>query len=123
VGDRTAWRIQNAAGRGPYIPGFSHRWADVGRVPYPPWWEELELTVNEAIVMLPHDTYTGCAFQSLDHLRRWFSRRELSKLGKLGFYAVCFNPDQIVAETPTQIVFANREPHHTLGPPAIRFAA
>lgn len=109
------YRVQNATGRGPYIPGFSHRWSDrIGPCQSPPWWEELGLTVGEAIQLLPVDMHVGCAFKSVELLRRWFTRRELAKLGKLGFFAVKFQPDKIVAATDTQVVFANVRPHHEL---------
>lgn len=103
-------RVQDRSGRGPYIPGFSHRWADTSGPASAPWWEELGITIPQAIVMIPADMHVGCAFQSMDLLTRWFTKREREKLHHLGFYVVKVSPDVVVAETPTQVVFGTKAP-------------
>lgn len=45
-----------------------------------------------------------CGFNSLEQLRNWFSRTELSNLQKLGFIIAAYTPDEVV-NGQTQVLF------------------
>jgi hypothetical protein len=106
------FRVQDRTGRGPYIPGFSHRWSDPKGPFMKPWWDELGISVGKAILMLPANMHVGCAFDTMEQLQAWFTDGELRKLASLGFSIVRPEADRIVCRTPTQVVFASRKPHH-----------
>lgn len=109
------YRVQDATGEGPYAPGLFHLWSErTGPAEPLPWWDELGITVHEAVEMLPLDMHVGHAFRNVELMHRWFTRSELAKLGQIGFHVVKFAPDRVVAETETQVVFANVRPHHEL---------
>lgn len=100
------YRVQDVEGRGPYRPGFSRFWSNPEGPIVLPWWEELKLSLRDAYKMIPRDMFGGSAFQSLDQLTGWFLPDEREKLDAFGYYIVRFRPDKIIAETPTQVVFA-----------------
>ena len=109
------YRVQDHSGRGPYKPQFSHRWADDAGPIVKPWWTELGISVQDAIAKLaeiPADMHVGCAFRSMDKLREWFTPKELRNLDRFGFYVIQLEPDRIVAETDTQVVFGITKPLH-----------
>lgn len=110
VGKRRLYRVQDRIGRGPYIPGFSHRWSSPDGPRMRPWWEEIGVSVGKAILMLPDKMHVGCAFASMDQLHNWFLPEELRKLTALGFHLVEPVADRIICETPTQVVFGTRKP-------------
>ncbi len=104
------FRVQDQEGRGPYRPGFSRFWSSPDGPIVLPWWTELGLSMKAAFAMIPHGAHSGSAFTSLDKLDEWFLPEEQEKLDGLGFRIVRFRPDKIVAETPTQVVFAQNYP-------------
>ena len=104
------FRIQDSEGRGPYRPGFSKQWADKDGPICAPWWIELGISLQAAMAMLPRGMFNGSAFDSLGKLEQWFTPSELEKLGKFNFNIVRFRPDKLIAETPTQVVFAQSYP-------------
>lgn len=105
---KSIYRIQDAAGRGPWKPGFSHLWVE----PRPdhdnlkPFFQEMP--VDLAINIPGH--YAGCGCTSLDKLRRWISPSEYFTLLKYGYKAVEIRGAKIVAESETQCVFLSRKP-------------
>jgi hypothetical protein len=104
------YRVQDIEGRGPYRPGFSRFWSSSDGPVVLPWWEELGISLTEAMHLVPQGMFGGCAFASLKQLNAWFTRDEREKLDGFGFVIVRFRPDKIVAETPTQVVFAQSYP-------------
>lgn len=103
-------RVQDAEGRGPYRPGFSHRWSDPNGFDCPPWWEELGLGMAEAHARCVSGYHWGCAFTSRKQLEAWFNAKERRALDRLGYRVAFILPSIIAAETPRQIVIGTRAP-------------
>jgi len=110
VSERHIFRVQDSEGRGPYRPGFSRFWTDPDGPVVRPWWDELGIPLAEAVRSLPVGMYSGCGFRSLELLNQWFTPIERERLQAHGFVVVRFKPDRIIAQTPTQVVFAQRAP-------------
>lgn len=104
------WRVQDIDGRGPYRPGFSRYWSSLDGPTVLPWWTEIGLSLEQAIARIPQNMHGGSAFASLDQLAAWFTAEERERLDAFGFVIVRFRPDKIIAETPTQVVFAQNHP-------------
>lgn len=104
------FRVQDSAGRGPYRPGFSACWTSPEGPLNKPWWTELGITLEEGMSRVPYRMYGGSAFKSLDQLNSWFLPEEQEKLHELGYVIVRFRPDKVIAETPTQVLFAQNYP-------------
>ncbi len=106
----TIYRVQGHDGRGPYKPGFSESWVDEDRdgSEHPPFFEEMGW---EILQKAPQGYAIGCAFRSLEALRRWFSETELSRLRAYGYAVVTMEADIILGESERQLVFARRRPH------------
>lgn len=102
------FRIQDADGRGPYKPGFSHRWVDqrADDTHRPPYFVEFP---HISRLLLPGWHY-GCGFRTARQLHRWFSQAEVGRLKKLGYDVVLLDVDRIIAESDNQLVFACVEP-------------
>jgi hypothetical protein len=86
----TVYRIQDDVGRGPFRPGFSHRWADdsftAGCKAFPTWMEEF----GDHLIQKrgrPGEHF-GSAVRSIEKLCEWFSPTERLKLAAMGFNAV-----------------------------------
>lgn len=97
------FRVQDAEGRGPWRPGFSHKWVEdrpdeefAALIPWPLQFGEL-----------PFDPrmHAGCGCQSLSQLRRWFTESEYRTLLGLGYRAVKMTPERILAASDIQCVF------------------
>lgn len=108
------YRIQDAAGRGPFRPGFSRRWADEDFAPdckaFPTWMEEFgeHLIQNRGRL----GEHFGSAVRTIEKLCEWFSPSERLKLASLGFNAVSVPIDRVLAESQNQLVFARKLPLH-----------
>ena len=102
--------MQAHDGRGPYRPGFSESWVDQDRdgSDHPPFFEEMGWDI---LTKAPRGYAIGCAFRSLEALRRWFSETELSRLRAYGYAVVTMEADIILGESERQVVFARRRPH------------
>lgn len=106
-GHATVYRVQDIDGRGPYKPGFSHRWIDPDNkgqncpdvfTEFPGLWP-----------LPPRPGYAyGCAFTNLDALHKWFSPSELSRLFAFGYNVVSMDVDEVLAKSEAQCVFARR---------------
>ena len=104
----TVYRIQDDQGRGPYRPGFSHRWEDpdaptASRQPF--FFEFPDLDLNRLV-----PGKSGCAFRTMEQLLRWFTPFERQKLASLGYSVVSMEADEILAESEYQLVFTSRLP-------------
>ena len=102
------YRIQGPDGRGPFRPGLTEQW--IGE----PRWEDRPSLMEEFdmrdILALVKGRHMGCGFRTPDQLRKWFDAGERAKLARLGFHPVTMMVDEIVAESPSQLVFARRIP-------------
>jgi hypothetical protein len=101
-------RIQDADGRGPYKPGMQSQWADAAHDQRnPAIFDEFGWKVCKSIRA---DEYAGCAFIDAEQLRRWFSRRELGEIEKLGYQLVEIEASRIVGRSKHQLVFISKLP-------------
>jgi hypothetical protein len=116
----TLWRIQDGEGRGPFKPGFSHKWIDTRRTgvaaELPPIYEALGVAPGELWRLIPERMHAGCACRSAEELAIWFSRSERRRLWRYGYRIVVFEPDLVLAEPPHQVVFAQFRPLSNLSP-------
>lgn len=107
----TVYRIQDQEGRGPFRPGFSHRWLDEMKpnehelVAWPVQFPHLL-----PVVMRSRFCYFGCACKSPDQLRRWFSISEMERLREFGYSAIKLKVDKILGESDVQLVFQRTKP-------------
>lgn len=107
-GEVRIYRIQGSDGRGPFRPGLTEKW--IGE----PRWDERPSLLEEFdmadIVAKVGNRHMGCGFRTPDQLRRWFDVNERAKLARMGFHIVTMTADEIVAESPSQLVFARKIP-------------
>lgn len=112
----TVYRIQDGQGRGPFKPGFSHRWV-VGRPDHDnlrPWAEEVGVAF---LARASKNYHFACGCQTTEHLQRWFTKEEYATLLRFGYRAVKIEADAILAETKTQLVFECQHPFHLVAEP------
>lgn len=104
------WRIQDDVGRGPFRPGFSHRWSNGGDELRPPalvmrpGWQAIVAEIRAS------GLHCGTGCRSRDALREWFKREEIRRLMRLGYRVVVVQPDRIFAEWPEEVIFGCRLP-------------
>lgn len=107
---QTVYRVQDETGRGPFKPGFSHRWVESrpdhdNLRPWPVDFGQLALYAASGL-----HYGTGC--RTIEQLRRWFTASEYATLHSYGYAAVKLDVDVIVAESDTQCLFARSSPLH-----------
>lgn len=106
------YRVQDSAGRGPFKPGFSQKWAnkdfDDEVLALPSFLEEFGLDVIDRLGR--KGEYFGSAVLALAELRKWFSTSERHQLQKLGYHPVSMVADRILAESKHQVLFARNTP-------------
>lgn len=104
----TIYRVQDKDGRGPWKPGFSHKWV-IARPDHDnlmPWFMEMgpiHLEITKGL-----HWGTGCT--SIDQLKRWFTEKEYKTLLKLGYKSVLFKADRILGKSMTQCLFERNKP-------------
>jgi hypothetical protein len=106
--DEIIYRIQDKDGRGPWKPGFSHKWVET-RPDHDnliPWMYEFG-PVHERACTWEH---IGCGCLTIEQLRRWFTESEYRKLLGYGYISVKIKPGRILASNNTQCVFARTIP-------------
>ncbi len=107
----TVYRVQDKDGRGPWKPGFSHVWSDdAGPPPPPPWWEEFKEVGPLIDLAYEAGMHIGSGCRTKAGLRRWFSRSEGRRLKRHGYRTVELQVDEIIGESPNQILFARLKP-------------
>lgn len=108
----TIYRIQDADGRGPWKPGFSHRWVqyreDCDNLV--PWFVEFDRCEILVSVRRLRNCFFGVGCRSREQLRRWFTKQEYSTLLEFGYRSVKMEVDTILAESDIQIVFMRVSP-------------
>jgi hypothetical protein len=104
--DVILYRIEDAGGRGPFQPGFSHEWRDAAGPDLPPPWVEAGITISQFRRLFSyHAMRKGIACRSREQLHQWFSRTERRRLKRFGFREVEIRNPRILLETETQVVF------------------
>lgn len=108
--DKTIYRIQDAEGRGPYKPGWSHVWNEyrclIDGANKPVFTDEFPDILNK--INLRFDTvggHFGCGFKTLEQLHNWFTPSEILKLVAYGYFIVKMDADEIMASSDNQTVF------------------
>jgi hypothetical protein len=105
------FRVQDALGRGPYRPGFSHVWSDVGHgLRNPSIFDDFGHDIAKK--MRP-GRYYGCAFGSIECARKWFSTAESKLLEMLSYQLVSMRFDEVIGESPRQLIIARNVPLRT----------
>lgn len=102
----TIYRVQDKDGRGPFKPGFSHKWAipRYEQKNLPTWAEEFGIKS----LSMNFGYHVGCGCLTLDQLRRWFAQDEYAALLRLGYRAVKMDADRILAQSDVQCLFERR---------------
>jgi len=108
----TVYRIQDKEGRGPYKPGFSHRWTDdtIDPAKRPSIMEEFGWDICKKAGA---NQSVGCAFRDMTQLRRWFTAEEIKKLYGFGYAITKMEADAILGESEKQLVIARNKPLHS----------
>lgn len=102
------YRVQDAEGRGPWRPGFSHNWVE-DRSDHDnllPWF--VEFGDVRKIAILGMAMGSGC--RTLEQLRRWFTQSEYKTLLNYGYRAVQMRVGRVLAESDIQCVFERALP-------------
>ena len=103
-------RVQDADGRGPWRPGFSHTWIEEDAPADRLTESVLELVPPSVLRAIPRDIHVGCACRSVEALMAWFTPVERQRLARLGFHIVRLRVDRVIAESDWQMVVARRRP-------------
>lgn len=103
-------RVQDAEGRGPYRPGFSHVWSEreTGPVTAMEAFPEVLKTCHKLI--REHGGAVGCAFRNVEQAREWFTFNEILTLARYGYTLCWIQPDEILAENDEQCVIWTAKP-------------
>ena len=102
------YRVQDKEGRGPWRPGFSHKWVE-DREDHDnlvPWLYEFGRVDQTAI----YGMAIGCGCLTLEQLRRWFTESEYRKLQRYGYHAVRIKVGRVLAASDIQCVFERAKP-------------
>lgn len=105
----TVYRIQDADGRGPWKPGFSHQWV-CDRDDHDnliPFTVEFGQKVFDRAIL---GMFFGSACQSIEQLKRWFTRDEYFKLKSFGYRAVKMKVGRLLASSEIQCVIERSKP-------------
>ena len=97
-------RIQDADGRGPYKPGFSHVWSEREYGPDPVFIAFPGIMTRAQKIVNDRGGAVGCAFRTLNQASEWFSPSEVLTLAKHGYSLCWIEPDEILAENDDQLV-------------------
>lgn len=102
------YRIQDADGRGPFKPGFSHRWTEdrPDHENLVPWFVDLGRMDLRMIAGMAG----GTACRTLEQLRRWFTPSEYATLQRFGYQAVQLEAGRIIGESGIQLFFERCRP-------------
>ena len=110
---RHVLRVQDREGRGPFRPGMTKRWADKSKTTYlPAFADEFGVEIFKEIdgLFARRGGWFGCAVANLECLHRWFTLRERLRLAHLRYEVVQIVVDEILRESPNQIVFWRKAP-------------
>ncbi len=103
------YRIQDKDGRGPWKPGFSHRWVvdreDLDNLA--PFYVEFGQTVFDHAIL---GMFLGSACESVEQLKRWFTPEEYKALKSFGYQSVKMQVGRILASSAIQCVIERSKP-------------
>lgn len=97
------FRVQDREGRGPFKPGFSHRWVEE-RADHANLMPAVADLLRARSQVAP-GAHLGCGCRTLDDLRRWFTASEYTKLQRLGYRAVRMEVRRVLVDLPAQCIF------------------
>lgn len=106
------YRIQDADGRGPWRPGFSHKWVedrtDDEFLALVPWTLQFDTRkiVREHLVGM----HLGCGCLTLEQMQRWFRPSEYETLLRYGYRAIRMDDVRVLAQSDIQCVFLRAKP-------------
>lgn len=111
------YRVQDKTGRGPWRPGYSHKWvSDKRGAPdlLPPIFEDLPSF--RQVVTLAHTLgfHIGIAVRGWQQFGAWFLPDELERLRADGFNVVQCDNCRVFAETKHQVMIGSKAPLCTL---------
>lgn len=119
----TVYRVQDAEGRGPFRPGFSHWWVEerADHEKLLPWMVEFG---PDAIPRdgWPFGKHFGSACRTLEQLRRWFTASEYATLQSYGFQAVEMDVSRVLRESDIQLMFQRARPLRSGTQPVVLYA-
>lgn len=106
------FRIQDNEGRGPFRPGFSHRWVEERQdhENLLPWMVEIGPVHRRAL----SGEHIGSACETLSQLQRWFTESEYRTLLGLGYQCVSISGARVLGRSDTQCVIASVKPFRTV---------
>lgn len=106
------YRIQDHEGRGPFRPGFSHKWLDPEPkpneeklIPWPVQFPEVFFAMR-----VFRTIYCGCGCSTQEQLKLWFSRAEIDRLSKYGYRVVRMDVEEVLGQSDVQLVFRRLKP-------------
>ena len=103
------YRIQDKDGRGPWKPGFSHKWVE-DREDHNnliPIYIQFGMNIINKIL---YGEYSGTGCQSIKQLQRWFNKSEYYKLLGYGYKSVEIEVNRIIAKSDIQVLFGRAIP-------------
>ncbi len=97
------YRVQDAAGRGPWRPGMGLLWIDErpDHDNLRPLFEEFPGVLRRHVVGMS----LGCGCRTVAQLQRWFTPKEYRRLLGYGYQAVSMEVGRILGESAVQCVF------------------
>ena len=108
------FRIQDKTGRGPWKPGFSHKWLDEEGPPLPPAIYETVRNFQGIVTRAnAKGMYLGCAVRE-GKLSEWISESEMARLKCYGYFLVNAGQCQILADDGMQVIIASKKPLRNL---------
>lgn len=116
--EMTIYRIQDKDGRGPWRPGFSHKWLEDR-----PDHDNLKAIYEEfpeCMTGLDRNFHHGVGCTDIAQLQRWFTESEYKKLRMYGFMAKEME-GEILYQSETQCLFRTAKPIAKLGKPFILY--
>lgn len=103
-------RVQDKRGRGPWRPGFSHKWVSDGNpLVGPPIYLELPKAAVIVGLATSKGMHVGCAVRA-NKINLWFTDTEIQRLKCLGFSLVNASSCTVLAETKTQVLIGSPLP-------------